>query len=212
MANIYTLSNKEIENTISLSVIKIEYLKIKDLNFQSYDAIIFTSKNAVEAIDLRNDSWKNIPSYAIGEPTANIVRDKGGKLEFISCKNHGDSFANELIDMLKNKKVLYPRALKVVSNLKDILETNDIRCDEEIVYKTICNDKYKDTILPKNSVFIFSSPSTIKCFFKNFNWDDSFKAVCIGDTTKKYLPNYIKPHIAKETTLKSCVQLASKLI
>jgi len=212
LANIYTLSDKEIEDTISLSVIKIEYLQLKNIDISSYDAIIFTSKNAVEAINLQTDSWKNIPSYAIGDPTASVIKQKGGQLKFISQHNHGDSFAYELVKVLKDKKVLYPRALKVVSNLKNTLKTNNIICDEIVVYKTTCEQRYKNKVLPKNSVFIFSSPSTINCFFENFNWDDSFKAVCIGDTTKKYLPSFIKPYIAKETTLKSCVALAKELI
>ena len=210
--NIYILSDKKIKGTQNLPMFEISYIP-QDIDYSSYDALIVTSKNALYSIakNSRDENWKKIPIYAIAPQTANIAKKLSGKLVFTGENGHGDQFALELIYKLKGKKCLYLSGAKVVSNLIKILKTNNINCDEKIVYETICK-KYTDKIaLPKNSTIIFSSPSTIKCFLENTTWDQSFKAVCIGNTTAKYLPPYIKPYIAQTTSLESCVNKAVSL-
>jgi len=208
--NIYLLSDREEKGVISLPVFEINNIKAT-IDFKKYDALVFTSKNAIYSIDSFNKQWKSIPSYAIAPQTANIIKQLGGNLEFIGKKNHGDKFALELIPLLKNKKVLYLRGSKVVSKLYEIINQNNIICDEAIVYESSCK-KYDEAFnLPKNSVIIFSSPSTIECFLKNASWDDSFKAVAIGKTTAKYFPKYITPIIADDTSIKSCINKAMEL-
>ncbi len=208
--NIYILSDKKINGAKNIPVIDITYIQ-QDIDYNLYNSLIITSKNALYSIDSMNEKWKNIPIYAIAPQTANIVKKLGGNLEFIGTDGHGDKFALELIDKLKGKKALYIRGEKVVSNLINILKQNNISCDETIVYKTVCKEYKQFGQLPKDSIIIFSSPSTIKCFFKNTTWDESFKAVCIGDTTAKYLPSHIKPYIADTTSLESCVEKGLEL-
>ena len=116
-----------------------------------------------------------------------------------------------MVPLLKNKKVLYIRGSKVVSNLVETLNSNGAICDEAIVYETVCTKFKKKIKLPKNSVIIFSSPSTIECFLKNSQWDESYKAVSIGQTTEKYFPPYITPYVSETTSLDSCVKKAIEL-
>ena len=106
---------------------------------------------------------------------------------------------------------MYLRGAKVVSKLSDILNNNNIKCDEVVVYESVCKKFDKKTILPKNSTIIFSSPSTIKCFLENLTWDESFKAIAIGKTTAKYFPSDITPSISDTTSLESCVSKALEL-
>ena len=56
----------------------------KNISLNNYDVIIFTSKNAIEAIDYINKDWKKIPSYVISEQTAKLVKDLNGNLDYIS--------------------------------------------------------------------------------------------------------------------------------
>lgn len=210
MSKIYVLSDKKVKGAKNLPVFKIEFIK-EDIDLSDYDALIFTSKNAISSIDSFNKEWKNLPSYAIAPQTAKIIQDLGGKLEFVSSKKIGDEFAMELIKPLKNKKVLYLRGTKVVSNLVEILNSHQIVCDEKIVYKTVCKKFENKTKLHRNSVIIFSSPSTIKCFLENFLWDESFKAIAIGKTTAKYFPPHIVPEISDDTSLASCVKKALEI-
>jgi uroporphyrinogen-III synthase len=186
----------------------------KDINLDlsSYEALIFSSKNAVKAIDNINKDWKKIPSYAIGNPTANEILKFDGIVEFIATSSYGDEFAQELILKLKDKKVLFLRAKKILSDLENILKSNRVNLKSEIVYETACRDKKPIDIQNKNSVFIFTSPSTIECFFNQYKWEKSYIAICIGNVTAKALPYTIFPHISKIQTIASCIELAKTLI
>lgn len=208
--NIYVLNDKRVKWAKNLPVIKIETIKV-DINFSQYDALIFTSKNAIHSLNSYNQEWKTKPIYAIAPQTAKVASNLGGKIKFVSKEKHGDEFAAELITLLKNKKVLYIRGSKVVSGLVDILNSSGVICDEAIVYQTLCVDFRKKIKLPKNSIIIFSSPSTIECFLKNAIWDESYKAISIGHTTQKYFPPYITPIVSDTTSLDSCVKKAVEL-
>ena len=207
---IYILSEKNIKHTKSIPVIDIEYKK-QNINLAGYDALIFTSKNAIKALNSMDDTWKKIPSYAIAPQTAKVVKSLGGKLQLVGHEHHGDEFAKEIIKELKGKKALYVGGAKIVSNLVDILQQNKIQCDNLVVYETVCKEYKKKIKLPKHSTIIFSSPSTIECFLKNVTWDETFTAISIGHTTAKFFPEYIKPVISDNTSLESCVKKALEL-
>lgn len=209
MSKIYLLNNLKYEGIKNLEVFGIEYIK-SDINLKQYDALIFTSKNAIYSIDSFNKEWKNIPSYAIAPKTASVIKKHDGKLKFTGVSSHGNEFANELILKLKNKKVLYIRALKTVSNLVNILKESKINVDELIAYKTSC--KKSKQVLEEGSVIIFTAPSSVECFFKNYSWDNSFKAVTIGKTTAKYLPKNIEYIVSEKTSIDECIKLAKLLL
>jgi len=211
MNNIYILSDKKVKGAINLPVFEIKYLP-QDIDLTLYDAIIFTSKNGIYAIDSFNKSWKDIPSYAIAPLTANVIKEYDGKLVYTSTQSYGDDFAQELIPLLKGKKVIFLRALKVLSKLDIILKENGILLDDIAIYKTVLKDKIDKKLQPpKGSIIIFSSPSTIDGFFKHFSWDESYKAVAIGKVTKSHLPLNIHCEVASKPSLLDCVKFAYNL-
>lgn len=209
--NIYLLNDVKVKFAKNIPLFEIKYIK-QDINFHNYDAIIFSSKNGVLAIESMNKEWRKVPSYAISEQTAKLIRDFGGHLKYAGRKRHGDEFAHELLGCeLKGKRVLYLRAKEIVSNMLEILREGGIKCDDVVVYENIFKEPKDIKALPKNSKIIFSSPSTIKYFLKAFTWDDSYRAISIGHTTAKYFPDYIKPIIADKTSLKACVTKALEI-
>lgn len=208
--NIYILSDKKVKFAKNLPLFEIVYLEHSG-NFEGYDALIFTSKNAIYSLEAQGKNYKKIPSYVIAPQTAKVLKELGGNLEFVGKEKHGNAFAQELLSKLHGKKALYLRAESVVSNLANILNAGGVVCDERVVYKTECKELLKKERLPKGSSIIFSSPSSIKCFFKNMEWDESFTAIAIGKTTASYFPPYITPNIAETTSLESCVQKAIEL-
>lgn len=210
MSKIYLLNNQKFDDVINLEVFKIDYIK-KELNLKNYDALVFTSKNAIFAIDSFNDEWKDIDSYVIAKKTASIAKERGAKISFVGSSGHGNDFAYELINKLKNKKVLFLKAKKVVSNLVSILKQNNIDIDEEAIYETKCNKNLEKIELEKKSIIIFTSPSCIECFFKTYSWHESFKAVVIGKTTAKYLPKSVEYYISEITSVDQCVKLAKSI-
>lgn len=205
---IYLLNNIKYDGVENLEVFGVEYIS-SDINLKKYDALIFTSKNAIYSIDSFNKDWKNIDAYAIAPKTAEVISSYGGKLAFTGESSHGNNFAKELIPHLKDKKVLYIRALKTVSKLTEILKNESIDIDELICYKTIC--KKTDKKLEKNAIIIFTSPSSVQCFLKNYHWHESYDAICIGHTTAKYLPSEIKYKISSKTSIEECIKVAQEL-
>jgi len=204
MSKIYLLSNVKSnqEDIINLSVFDINFIK-PTIDFNSYDALIFTSKNAIFSLENFNIDYHKIPSYAIASKTATILKTYNSNLVYTGVSGHGDQFANEIKEKLYGKKVLYVRAKKVVSNL-----TNILKCEEVIVYETVCKNQEKQNKITKDSIIIFTSPSTIKCFFSNYKWHDSYIAICIGKTTASYLSKDIKYFISNTTSIDSCIELA----
>lgn len=209
MSNIYLLSNQKFEDVINLEVFKINYIN-PNIDFNKYDALIFTSKNAIYSLNHYDINWKTIPSYVIAPKTAEILKKEKANLVFTGKQSHGNEFAKELIPLLKSKKVLYVKAKKTVSNLVEILKQNNIDLDEVIAYETICN-KSQIKKLKKDSIFIFTSPSSVKCFFNQYNWDKTFKAITIGKTTSKYLPNDIDYTVSSQTSIQECIKLAKSI-
>ena len=208
--NIFLLNDQKVKWAKNIPLFKIEYID-KKISFQGYDAIIFTSKNAINAIEAINKDWKKVPAYVISEQTAKVVKDLNGTLEYVGRMKHGDEFAFELISKLKGKRVLYLRGKEVVSDLINILIKNTIDCNDEIIYENSFNQLVKKRKIPKNSKIIFSSPSTIEYFFKVFSWDESYTAISIGKTTAQYFPKNVKPIIANNTSFRSCVDKALEL-
>ena len=211
MKKIFILNNMKVDGVTNIPLLGIEYIP-QNIDLKKYDALLFTSKNAIYSLNSFNKEWKNIPSYAIAKKTKSVIRKEGGIVEFVGNSGHGDDFAHELKHILKDKKVLYIRAKKVVSNLTKILKDNSINIEELITYQTKCNDCDNLITIPKNSIIIFSSPSTINCFFNNYSWDSSYKAIVIGKTTASYLPKDINYEISPTQSIDDCINLAKKHI
>ena len=209
MAKIYLLSNQIYSEVENIEVFQIEYIKSK-IDLLKYDALIFTSKNAVYSLDSFNKDWKKIPSFVIAPKTASIIEKLGGKIAFTGITSHGNEFAQELIELLKNKKVLYIKASKTVSNLVEILKKNEVLLDELVAYQTTC--KKSNVLLEDNSIFIFTSPSSVECFFKQYTWKNSYKAIVIGKTTANYLPKNVDCTISSQTSIDECINLAKQIL
>ncbi|OUR71702.1 uroporphyrinogen III synthase [Arcobacter sp. 31_11_sub10_T18] len=207
MKKIFILNDQKIEGVTNIPLLNIRFLP-QNINIKHYDALIFTSKNAIYSLNSFNKDWKKIPSYAIAKKTQKIIEEEGGITKFVGKSSHGDSFAHELKDLLANKKTLYIRAKKVVSNLVQILKDNQVIIDELITYETSCNKLDYHVNIPENSIIIFSSPSTIKCFFDLYIWDSSYQAICIGRTTATYLPEGINSKISPSQSLSECIKYA----
>jgi len=208
--NIYVLSNSSVKNAKNLPMINTSPI-VDSIDLKGYDALIFTSKNAIKYLDAITAEWKKIPAYVIAPQTAKIVKSLGGDLAYTGKTKHGDEFALELLKQLNKKTVLYVGGEKTVSDLVKILNDNDVFCTYTAIYKTVCNEYPSKIALPKQSTIIFSSPSTVECFFNNVIWDDSFKLIAIGRTTANFFPEDKKVIISDVTSLNGCVQKALSL-
>ena len=208
--NIYLLSDTEHQVVKKLPVVTTKVIPTI-IDFARYDAIVFTSKNAILSVDSFNKAWRHKPAYVIAPQTAKTLKKLKGQLRYIGKNHYGNEFAHELVEQLKGKRVLYLRAKEVVSNLSDILRKGGVTCDESIVYETICKRQSENITLPKESIIIFSSPSTVDCFFLNKEWDSSYRAIAIGKTTANHLPESVPAIIAESTSIESCIREALRI-
>jgi uroporphyrinogen-III synthase len=207
---IYILSEKKFDGAENIPCIQIKFIN-KSIDLSSFDALIFSSKNGVEAIERINKEWRNIPSYSIGQGTSIAISHYHGDLVYEAKNSYGDDFAQEIKQLLKDKKTLFLRAKVVTSSLGDILLNAGVDLKQEVVYETVCGvcDSLKKP--QKGSIMIFSSPSTIACFFRCFTWDDSYQAVVIGTRTASFMPKDVPFVLSAKQTIPDCINLAQKL-
>ena len=208
---IYLLSPVTYKETVSLPMIEFSLL-YKEIDFSSYDMLMFTSKQAVKSAEMLNPEWKKIPCLAIGKATAEQIRVLGGEVVYAPENFYAKSLNDVIVTSFQQKKILYLRPKKVSFDSKKYLLSHGVVLDEEIIYETTCIT-YDAIQKPKeHAVIIFTSPSTIECFFKNFDWDSSYRAVVIGSETKKHLPPYVAVEVASLPRIEACIAKAKEIL
>jgi len=208
---IYLLSHSAKEDTIALPMIRFE-ITAKDLDLSACDILLFTSKQAVKSAETLNPAWKDIPCLAIGSATAKQIEALGGTVLYQPTSFYGQTLSQDIIEKFHDKKILYLRPKVVSFDSKTFLQEAGVEIDEHILYETSCIT-YTDTAKPRqNAIIIFTSPSTIHCFFKNFSWDESYTAVVIGEATKEHLPDNVRYEVAEVATIDACIQKAKHLL
>jgi len=207
---IYLLSPLKKEDTLSLPMISFEIVADK-IDFKDCDTLMFTSKQAVVSANTIDKKWQNYPSIAIGKATKEKIEELGGRVIYHPKKFYGETLANDIKEYFKDRKILYLRPETISFDSKAFLEKEGIELCEQIIYKTKCNTFSKEAKPKKGAIIIFTSPSTIRCFFKNFSWDKSYRAILIGKATKEHLPKECKYYISDEPLINSCIKKAKEI-
>lgn len=209
---IYLCSNtpSSQKNIINLNLCQIKFNKFSvDLN--QFDAVIFTSKNAVKALEKNQIKIpKNIKVFSIGSPTSKAALDAGFEDIYTSPFHHGNDFAKDIDEKLKGLKIAFFRAKEVVSKIAKLLNDRDIT--EIIAYENIILENTNLQKPPKDSIIVFTSPKNVRAFIQNFGFDTSYKAIAIGNATAKPLMEVCEPIISKDQTIEACLKLAKNLI
>lgn len=210
MRPIYLLSQKPYEGAKNLPCIKIEYLDAS-CDLSGIDALIFSSKNGVLALNHLRSDWKDIPAYAIGSATATQVEALGGRVVYAAKSSYGDDFAREIKSQLLGKRALFCRPKVITSSLNSILKEAGVFLEECILYETLCENCEHLKTPPSDAIMIFSSPSTIECFFRCFTWHSSYQAVVIGEKTASFMPKDVTYEMASKPNIPACIECAEKL-
>lgn len=208
---IYLLSPVAQEGTIHLPMIAFKLISEK-IDFSECDILMFTSKQAVKSAAALSDEWKKYPCLAIGSATAKEIESLGGKVLYQPSSFYAESLGQDIITRFKDKKILYLRPKEVSFDSKAFLAQAGITLQEQIIYETNCvvyDQKEKPS---ENAIIIFTSPSTIECFLKNFQWDASYTAVIIGEATKAHLPSYVQYEIANKPLISECILKAKEIL
>ncbi len=211
MAKIYLLSPTPREGTEPLPMIEFS-LTANTIEFGESDTLMFTSKQAVKSAEAIDPSWKKYPTVAIGGATKAQIEALGGRVIYHPEYFYGKSLAEDIVRFFSDRKLLYLRPKEVSFDSKTYLQKVGIALQEQIIYETACR-KYARQMKPEEgSIIIFTSPSTIRCFLKNFGWDSSYKAVVIGEATKAHLPSEAETYVADRPLIDACVEKAREVL
>ena len=207
---IYLLSPLAKKDTIPLPMITFETVS-DSIDFSRCDTLMFTSKQAVVTAESVDPKWKTIPSIAIGSATKKQIERLGGSVIFHPTHFYGKQLAKDIGYFFRDRHILYLRPEKVSFDSKKYLRESGIELMEQVIYKTSCVMYTSDKQPPESSIIIFTSPSTIHCFLKNFSWLPSYTAVVIGESTKEHLPGSCRYSVADVPLIDACVEKARQL-
>ena len=208
---IYLLSPNASLDTVHLPMIEFTVLG-NTIDFSRCDLLMFTSKQAVLSTEALNSDWKKVPCLAVGDATAKLIRNLGGIVAHQSKTYYVKDLGQDISSLFEDKNILYLRPKEIASDIKPFLHKEGIVLEEQIVYETSCLAYLQKDRPPKGSIIIFTSPSTIRCFFRSFSWDESYTAVVIGETTKGHLPENFKLYVADEPLIDACVAKAKEIL
>ena len=207
---IYLLSPTPREGTISLPLIRFSIIA-NSIDFSKSDTLLFTSKQAVVTANNIDQNWIKYPCIAIGPATKKQIESLGGKVIYTPKDFYGESLNRDIAHFFSDKKLLYLRPEEISFDSKGFLEKEGITLEEQIIYKTSCIAYEQEQYPVKNAIIIFTSPSTIYCFLKNFPWDESYTAVVIGKATKVHLPQNVHFVVADEPSIHACIKKAQTI-
>jgi uroporphyrinogen-III synthase len=146
---------------------------------ESFDWVLFTSANAVQALErraehlgLRLDSVSNLPlAAAVGPATSNAAEAAGFSVEYVALDHSGAGLARELGADLSGKKVLLPRSDRANPDLPTALRRSGAFVTEVVAYRNVppsSTDRNKLHENLKDGVdgILFYSPSAVQNFLE----------------------------------------------
>ncbi|MDR1450937.1 MAG: uroporphyrinogen-III synthase [Helicobacteraceae bacterium] len=192
---VVTLSLNGADGAIHLPAIKAVFLDAA-IDMANFDAVVFTSKQAVIALDRLSGEWKRLKIFSIAAATSRAVSDRGGEVFFESIAASADRLAESIAARYGGLRFLYPRARVVWGDLEERLDRANVVCHSVVLYET-APTKIDENMIPPNAAIIFSAPSVVKSFFAQIAWRSDWRAVALGqsaaETLKKYAPHTISP-------------------
>jgi uroporphyrinogen-III synthase len=207
---IYLFSTSTHPDAININSLSIKLLK-PQIDFSKYDYLLLTSKQAINALK-QYDSKEYLQKEAlcISQKTASFFEEVGGVVLEIG-DGYGDNLSEKIKNYPKSIKWLYIRAKEVATDFATICKNSGYYIDEVVGYESLCSQEILRADIEKESVLIFTSPSSVRCFLKTHSIDKSSKVIVIGKTTAKALPNGTDFSISKQKSIESCIEIAKTI-
>lgn len=169
---------------------------------ENFDWIIFTSANAVQALEGRRQeiglgelAAVKLPRVAaVGPATADAAESTGYSVDFVATEHSGAGIVKELGEDLKGKSVFLPRSDKANPDLPQALRKRGAMVTDVVAYKTLApgetdRARVKESLKDGADGILFFSPSAVRNFLELLG-ADRLKAlqgravmVAIGPTT-----------------------------
>jgi len=162
--------NKSGHTTTHLPVIKIEKLETKKINLESYEAIIFTSTNAIRFMNIEKFNLK-IKCFCVGGLTE-LAAKQAGFINTYSSEGTVDSLIELIIRTIDSKsgKLLYLSSEFISKDLDADLISEGYSVDRISNYTSKSINKIDEKTLnfikknPPDVIFVYSSKSAKNLF------------------------------------------------
>ena len=172
----------------------------------SFDWIIFTSANAVQAVERRRQQLARdlgLPpaqprAAAVGPATAEEAEHAGFSVDYVATNHSGAGLAAELKEELAGQNVLLPRSDRANPDLPAALRRSGVVVTEVVAYRTLPpseadREKVKESLKEGADGILFYSPSAVHNFIELLGrerWEamqGRTLMVAIGPTTARAL-------------------------
>lgn len=144
-----------------------------------FDWIIFTSANAVQAVERRCrekgtpkiDALRHVKAAAVGPTTAAEAEHAGFLVDYVAKNHSGAGLAEELKEELSRKRVLLPRSDRANPDLPNALVRMRAAVTEAIAYRTMAPSQESqgqaaDSLKESVDGILFFSPSAVHNFLE----------------------------------------------
>ncbi len=183
----------------------------EQIEFGGCDTLLFTSKQAVLTAEAIDPAWRSYPSIAIGSATKRQIEVLGGEVLYHPTHFYGEALSQDIATFFATRSLLYLRPEVISFDSKAFLAREGIVLHEQILYRTSCIEYDATSRPPSGAVIVFTSPSTIHCFVKQFGWEESYHAVVIGYATQEHLPQGALYSVAETPLIDACIQKAQEI-
>lgn len=145
----------------------------------SFDWVIFTSANAVQAVASRRQKVAGGPAAAakpprvaaVGPATAEEAAKAGFSVDFVASIHSGAALAEELGEQARDKNVFLPRSDRANPDLPAALRRNGANLTEVVAYRTVPpgdmdREKLNNSLKHGVDGILFFSPSAVQNFMQ----------------------------------------------
>jgi len=193
----------------------------------SFDWIVFTSANAVQAVERRRQQLAGdlaLPlaqprTAAVGPATAEEAEHAGFSVDYVATNHSGAGLATELKEELAGQNVLLPRSDRANPDLPAALRRSGAVVTEVVAYRTLPpseadRDRVEESLKEGADAILFFSPSAVHNFMELLGrerWEamqGRTVMVAIGPTTARALSAAGVQRIARaaDTSARSVVE------
>jgi len=144
----------------------------------SFDWVLFTSGNAVQAVarrigelGLARAEGQQPKIGAVGPATSRIAEDAGFGVEYVAAEHSGAGLATELQDEIKGREVFLPRSDRANPELPEALKRLGAKVTEAVAYRTVApskadRERVNDVLKEDVDGILFFSPSAVQNFLE----------------------------------------------
>lgn len=171
-----------------------------------HDGLILTSKQTVGALQQYGDAWQRLPLLCVGEPTGRRAA-AAGAMQVTVAQGYGYTLIARVRQRPRTFRWLYARPRIVAGDFAEQLRAEGYCIEEAIVYETLCQEV---SAAPEaDAVLIFTSPSAVACFTRQFPLLRTHRLIAIGTTTRRALgEDAARTKMPPEPSIAGCVALA----